>query len=65
MKNMTAVPTHILARATYKTSRFEGIKFWSHEQPGTANLLIWTDSVKSPSYIEVVDDSNTLGDRLP
>ena len=65
IKNKKPVPTHILARTAYRTNRFEGVKFKSHEQSGVANLLIWTDNIKSPSYIEVVDDTKTIWARLP
>jgi hypothetical protein len=65
LKNKKPVPTHILAHIAHKVDRFEGIKFRSHDQPRVANLLVWTDNIKSSSYIEVLDDTKTLWARLP
>ena len=59
------VPTHLLAIATYKTNRFQGIKYHSKEHPGGVDLIIWTDKLKAPSFIEVFDPTKQLAARIP
>jgi RES domain-containing protein len=65
IRNSKPVPTHVLAIAAHNSGRFQGIRFFSHEYPGTVNLAIWTNTVKRPSFIEVIDASGELSDRLP
>ena len=59
------VPTHLLATAVYKTNRFQGIKYHSKEHPGGVDLIIWTDKLKAPSFIEVFDPTKKLAARIP
>lgn len=65
MKNGDPVPTQILAKAVYESKRFQGLRFFSHEAPGQVNVMIWTESIKAPSVVEVIDGSGKLADRIP
>lgn len=65
MKNGDPVPTQILATAVYESKRFQGLQFFSHEAPGQVNVMIWTETIKAPSLIEVIDGSGKLADRIP
>jgi RES domain-containing protein len=65
MKNGLPVPTQILVTAIYDSKRFQGLQFFSHEAPDQINIMIWTETVKSPSSIEVIDSSGQLADRIP
>jgi len=63
--NGDPVPTQILAIAAYATNRFQGIRFYSHEDPGKLNLVIWTEAVNAPSAVAVIDSSDTVSERIP
>ncbi|MBX9950344.1 MAG: RES domain-containing protein [Candidatus Obscuribacterales bacterium] len=65
MKNGEPVPTQDLAKAVYESKRFQGLQFFSHEAPGQVNIMIWTETVKAPSVVEVIDGSGKLADRIP
>ena len=65
MKNGDPVLTHILASAAYATGRFQGMKFSSHEDPSTTNLMIWAETVKYPCFVEVLDSTGQMADRIP
>ena len=65
MNNNIDVPTHLLAIAAYKTNRFQGIKYYAKEHPGGINLIIWTDKIKAPSFVEVFDPARKLAARIP
>jgi len=59
------VPTHDIAAVAYASHRFQGIRFDSKENPGGKNLIIWTNKVRTPSYVEVYDSSKKLAARIP
>jgi RES domain-containing protein len=63
--NGDPVPTQILAIAAYASKRFQGIRFYSHEDPGKVNIVIWTETVKAPSAVAVIDSSGTITERIP
>jgi RES domain-containing protein len=65
LKNSVPVPTHILASAAHASGRFQGIKFVSHEDPTTINLMIWTETIRYPCYVEVQDSTGQMADRIP
>jgi RES domain-containing protein len=59
------IPTQDLGIEAYATKRFQGILFFSHEDPGKKNLVIWTATIKSPSVVTVIDSSNATTERIP
>ena len=59
------VPTHILAEVAYQSNYFQAIRFPSTIQNEEANLIIWTDKLISPSYVQVNDPSGRFAQRLP
>lgn len=63
--NGVDVPTHLLAGTVHKTHRFQGMLFNSKEHPEGINLIIWTNKVRSPSYVEVYDPTGKLAARIP
>jgi RES domain-containing protein len=63
--NGEPVPTQILSIAAHASSRFQGIRFYSHEDPGKINIVIWTETVKAPSAVAIVDSSDTVTERIP
>lgn len=63
--NGVDVPTHLLAEAVHKTHRFQGMLFNSKEHLEGINLVIWTNKVRSPSYVEVYDPTGRLAARIP
>ncbi|MBP9093444.1 RES family NAD+ phosphorylase [bacterium] len=63
--NGDPVPTQILATAAYASKRFQVIRFYSHEDPGKVNIVIWTEMVKSPSAVVVIDGTSTINERIP
>ncbi|MBP6745838.1 RES family NAD+ phosphorylase [bacterium] len=65
MRSEEPILTQILATAIYESNRFQGIRFFSHGDPGQINLMIWTKKVKAPSFVEVIDSSSVLADRIP
>ena len=62
--NGDPVPTQILAIAAYASNRFQGIRFYSHKDPGKINIVIWTKTVKAPSVVAVIDSSGTVTERI-
>jgi RES domain-containing protein len=63
--NGDPVPTQILAIAAYDSKCFQGIRFYSHEDPGKVNIVIWTETVKAPSAVAVIDSSGAKIERIP
>jgi RES domain-containing protein len=59
------VPTHDLAEAAYQSGRFHSMKFDSLQNPGNKNLIIWTERIEEPYYVEVYDPSKKLAARIP
>lgn len=59
------VPTHILADAVYQGHRYQGIRFPSSKETEAINLMIWTDKIKTPSFVEVHDPTGRLWQRIP
>lgn len=65
MNSGLEVPTHILADAVFTSNRFQGMLYPSVAWTGGTDLIIWTDRVTDPSFIEVHDPSGDLARRLP
>jgi RES domain-containing protein len=59
------VQTHILAEVAYKSHRFQGILFDSKENPGGFNLVIWSNKVRTPAFVEVFDPPDHLQRAYP
>lgn len=49
------VPTQILGEVAFNTGRFQAIRFPSAKITGEPNLVIWTERVTAPSFIESTD----------
>ena len=57
--------TQELGDATYRSGRFEAIRYPSEKSPDHAAWAIFVDRLRPPSFIEVMDVSGTLRGRLP
>lgn len=49
------VPTQILGDVAFNSGKFQAIRFPSARLTGDINLVIWTDRVVSPSFMECTD----------
>ena len=59
----SSVPTHILANVAYATGRFQAIRFPSARRDAEPNLVIWTDKLVEPFFVEVND--HRYSQRIP
>jgi len=59
------VPTHMLAELAHLSGRFQAIRFPSSVENTVANLIIWTDRLVDPSFVQVNDRSGRLAQRIP
>ncbi len=59
------VPTHLLAELANQNGRFQAIRFPSSLQNRETNLIIWTDSLIHPAFVQVNDRSGRLAQRIP
>ena len=49
------VPTQILGEVAFASGRFQAIRFPSARRGDQVNLVIWTERILAPSFIEVTD----------
>ncbi len=49
------VPTQILGEAALNCGKFQALRFSSAKVTGEANLVIWTERVVAPSFVECTD----------
>jgi RES domain-containing protein len=49
------VPTQILGQAAFDCGRFQALRFPSARVPQELNLLIWTERITHPSFVESTD----------
>ncbi|HMY01723.1 MAG TPA: RES family NAD+ phosphorylase [Candidatus Obscuribacter sp.] len=57
------VPTQDLGAAAFASKRFQAIRFTSAKRADHANLVIFTDRVVAPAFVECTDSN--FPDRLP
>ncbi len=63
----TSAPTHELGRAAYESGVITALKYPSSKHPDGWCLAIFTDrlSLNVANYVEVIDTSRSLLQRLP
>lgn len=57
-------PTQILGTVAARDGRIQAIRYHSTKGPGEC-LVVFTDSLKTPAYVEVFDPDGNLIERLP
>jgi RES domain-containing protein len=57
--------TQLLGQATYDSGRYMAIRYPSVRRPGGVCLVIFTERLTSPSFVEVYDPHGHLKARIP
>ncbi len=65
MLNNISVSTQELGCAAFNCQRFQGIRFPSVPLSGHINLLIWTETIVAPLFVEVIDYQGRFAERIP
>ena len=58
-------PTHVLSEVAFASGRFQAIRYPSALQTQQSNLIIWTERLANPSFVQVIDPSGRFAHRLP
>ncbi|MBZ0186368.1 MAG: RES domain-containing protein [Candidatus Obscuribacterales bacterium] len=58
-------PTHVLAELAFNSGRFQALRYPSALQSQQSNLIIWTERLTNPSFVQVIDPSGRFAHRVP
>lgn len=65
-RNVVGVaPTQELGQAVFDSGRYQAILFPSSKKQGHACVVIFTDRLTPPAFIEVYDPNGNLKERIP
>lgn len=57
--------TQFLGKAVFDSGRYSAIRFPSTKRPGGNCLVIFTDRLTPPSFVEIYDPNGNLKERIP